>query len=378
VNRLGWLAISLLVVTSDCKQRGLHHSAAAVPTPSTDVISADEPDAADTAIFVPDSAPADASAARSSERAEAAPLAPDSVFEGVDTLTIPRATYRIVLPDEVPTLEVDRTLRIDDQGDRAVITVLGDGLPLLPGTRVAARNGFMGIILVSPDGMHYRVVSPDEVQHWFLGNSSRAGAALQFHRTDNTVVATRGGLSLVLTTPASGDRHPLTCRLLVAMILGGDPALARFGCSEARMPTRAMVRARGWAAIAFERTALADETLSRRTVAFPPAHASPDYAVPRHAPEGRFYTDAELATLPGRHGSRRTLRVRNGLTRESLVFLDDLALGWLAPGSSLEFGDLTDGLHHVRIRSLDGLERSRNLPANLPATFDFDLDPNLR
>jgi hypothetical protein len=233
-------------------------------------------------------------------------------------------------------------------------------------------------MIVSPDGTHYRVVSPDQVQHWFLGNSSRATAVLQFHRTDNTVVATRGGLSLVLNTPATGDRHPLACRLFIALVLGGDPAAARLGCSEARLPTRGMVRARGWAAISFERTALGNEAVARRSLAFPPEQSAADYEIPAHAAEGRFYTDAELGTLAGRHASRRTLRVRNGLSRESLLFLDDLALGWFAPGSSLEFGNLTDGLHHVRIRSLDGLERSRNLPANLPAGFDFDLDPNLR
>lgn len=305
-------------------------------------------------------------------------LAADAEFAGAAVTPASRADYRIVLPDEIPTRDADRSLQLVDQGDRASLTVFGTALPLIPGTRVAMRNGFASPMLIAPDGTHYRVVSPDELQHWFLGNSSRAGTVLAFHRTDNTVVATRGGLSLVLSTPATGDRHPLACRLFVALILGGDPAAARLGCADARIPTRVAVRARGWASLTFERGAETEADVARRSLAFPPPGAAADFTVATHAPVGRIFDDAELAQLPGRHDRRRTLAIRNGLTRESFVFFDDLAIGWLAPGSSFSIPNLTDGPHHVRLRSLDGLERSRNLPATLPATFDFDLDPNLR
>jgi hypothetical protein len=232
--------------------------------------------------------------------------------------------------------------------------------------------------MISPDGSRYRIAPPDEVQHWFLGASTRAGTTVMFHRTDTTVLATRGGLSLLLTTPATGDRHPLACRLFVALVLGGDPAAARLGCADARLPERVIVRARGWPSITLERTTTAPIQLPRRGVAIPPPDSTPGYSTPDHPREGAFFAPAELAALPGRHDPRRTLTSTNALAREALVFVDDLAIGWLAPGATSTFTGLSDGNHHVRIRSLDGLERSRNLPAVFPATVTFDLDPHLR
>ncbi|MEI8254984.1 MAG: hypothetical protein WCJ30_04865 [Deltaproteobacteria bacterium] len=305
-------------------------------------------------------------------------LAADLDFAGTEPVDVVRASYRIALPDEVATIDTERALRVDDQGDRASAMLIGTGLPTVPGTRVAARNGYAGLALVSPDGSRYRVATPDDAQHWFLGASSRATTSLTFHRTDTTVLATRGGLSILLSTPAEGDRHPLTCRIFVAMILGGDAAAARLGCADARMPTRVSVRARGWPSITFERTASAAVQLPRRGIALPPVEATMDYTVPTPATDGAFFAPTELAALPGRHEPRYTLTATNGLTREALVLLDDLAIGWLAPGATATYVGLSGGPHHVRARSLDGLERSPNMPATLPATIAFVLDSSLR
>ena len=71
------------------------------------------------------------------------------------------------------------------------------------------------------------------------------------------------------------------------------------------------------------------------------------------------------------------LTTTNGMDRQAIVFADDTAIGWIAPGATATFGNLAAGHHALRARSLDGLERSRSTTALLPAQVRFDLDPVL-
>jgi hypothetical protein len=206
----------------------------------------------------------DASAPPVEVQADEGGLPADEGFTGERPVRVERVRYVITLPDEHATLSTERALRVDDQGDRANAMVVGTGLPIVPGMRVAARAGYAGFVLTSPEGARYRVASPDELQRWFLG----------------------------------------------------DPAAP----STALAPT-------------------------------------------------------ELAALPGAHNPEDILTVDNVLTREALIFLDDLAIGWLAPGGHAAFVGLSAGTHAVRGRALDGLERSRVTTTALPATVRIELPP---
>jgi hypothetical protein len=243
--------------------------------------------------------------------------------------------------------------------------------------RVAARAGFAGFVLTSPEGARYRVPSPDELQRWFLGDASGPNTALAFRRTGETVVATRGGLALVMAGDPHGDAHPLTCRILVSLFLGGDAAATRLGCEGARLPLRASLYAHEWRAVALERAEGSQLELPAQAMAVPPAGAAPELALPTRAPSGAFFAPTELAALPGAHNPEHILTVDNALSREALVFVDDLAIGWLAPGGHTAFVGLSSGTHTVRGRSFDGYERSRVVTTTFPATVRIELPPRL-
>lgn len=305
-------------------------------------------------------------------------IAPDGAFADEQPVAIVRARYAITLPDERAALPTERALRVDDQGDRASAQLVGTGLPIVPGMRVAARAGLTGFALVSPDGRRYRAITPDDLQRWFLGNASRPGSTVAFRRTDEAIVATRGGLSLVLATERTGEPHPLTCRILVALFLGGDPAAARVGCGSARLPTRATLRARGWPAVVLERTERAVTQTVRAMLAVPPADATADLPLPARAPDGAFFAPSELAALGGTRRPENILTLTNNLTREALVFVDDLAIGWVAPGRTATFVGLSEGRHAVRARALDGLERSHTTTTSFPASVTVVNAPMLQ
>jgi hypothetical protein len=302
------------------------------------------------------------------EANDARPIAADGAFADGQPVPLVHVRYAITLPDERALLPTERALHLDDSGERASLQLVGTGLPMVPGTRVAARAGLTGFALLSPEGQRYRAISPDELQQWFLGHGSRVGSTVSFRRSGDILVATRGGLSLALATERGGEAHPLGCRMLVALFLGGDPSAARAGCASAAIPVRATLRARGWPAIVLERTARTEEQRPRASLAVPPAEATPDLPLPQRAAHGGFFVRSELAALGGAQREEHTLTITNGLSREALVFVDDVAIGWIAAGHTAAFSGLTDGRHAVRARALDGLERSRTVNTAFPAT----------
>jgi hypothetical protein len=305
-------------------------------------------------------------------------IEPDREFTGERPTEVVRARYAIVLPDEHSTLTTERALTADDQGDRLLLQLVGAALPVVPGMHVAARAGLTGFALTTPGNDRYRAISPDELQRWFLGASSRADTIVAFRRTDQTVLATRGSLSLLINTDADGGLHPLLCRALVAIMLGGDPEAAHVGCANARLARRATLRAHGWSALSIERTQRDLAQRPRDALAVPPADATPDMPLPAHASTGAFFAPAELASLPGSHRAQDILTITSGLGREALVFVDDLAIGWLGAGETAAFVGLSAGRHAVRARSLDGIERTRAMTVTFPATVRIENAPELR
>jgi len=168
--------------------------------------------------------------------------------------------------------------------------------------------------------------------------------------------------------------RPLTCRILVGLLLGGDPAATRVGCATARMPRRIALRARGWPSVVLERAEASTIQIPSEDLAVPPANAQAGLALPTHPTDGAFFAPSELGTLPGSHSQTNTLSVRNTLSREVLIFVDDLAVGWVGVGATANFVNLSEGRHLVRARSLDGLERSHTATVTrFPAevTLDF-------
>lgn len=314
-------------------------------------------------------------------------IAADNEFTDEAPVPAVRARLTIALPDEhlAPGLSTERAFVVTDQGDRAVLQLVGTGLPVVPGMRVLARAGLAGFALVAPDGARYRASAPDELARWFTGAPARAGSNLVFRRTDDTIVATRGGLSVVIATEradggdagAPGAAHPLVCRAVVALLLGGDPAAARVGCAAARFPRRVTLRGRGFPAVVLETTAREAVEVPRRALAVPPPGATPELPLPARAPSGAFFAPAELRALGGAREAQHTLTATNALTREALVFVDDLAIGWVAPGQTATFVGLSAGRHVVRARSLDGIERTVPTGTAFPATVRLENPPLL-
>ncbi len=296
------------------------------------------------------------------------PLEADETHRGDRPVRATRAVFELTLPDEHATLHIERVLRLDDDGERATALWMGAGLPITPGPRVAAHVGIAGFALVATDGNRYRASSPDDVHAWFAGDGSVGASSVTFHRNGSTITAARGDLTVTLLLDREGPARPLSCRMLVALWLGGDSSSARDGCRDARMPERVTVRHRQTSVASLARSSREDVELPARSLAVPPALATPDLALPAAASSGAFFAPVELARLPGAHDPANTLTVHNALARSALVFVDDLAVGWVGAGATTMFVGLSGGSHTVRGRSLDGVARSRAAIVSLPGT----------
>jgi hypothetical protein len=144
------------------------------------------------------------------------------------------------------------------------------------------------------------------------------------------------------------------------------------------MPSRASFRARGFLSVVLEPQNRADVRVPRVSMAVPPPQATADFVVGARAPSGAFFAPSELRTLGGVREPRHILTLTNGLTREAIVFVDDLAVGWVASGGTSTFVGFSAGPHAVRGRSFDGMERSRaTTVSSLPATVRVENAPAL-
>jgi hypothetical protein len=299
----------------------------------------------------------------------------------VETL---RSQYIITLGDERedrPTIE--RALRVDDQGDRLIALYYGTGLPMAPGFRIGSRSSLTGWALLSADQQSHRLMHGDALRDWFFAGEMRATSSVTFRQTDDALIASRGVLSVSMVSGADGPERPLTCRLFVGLLLGGDPAAARAGCASVRALTRVTLRARSLPMLVFSRREASVVQLPRDALAVvsPSAHAG-ELSLPRRSSEGSFFAPNELhglepprsaGVLPIRRAdaghSESQISVQNSTDRELLVFVDGLALGWLAAGRSAVFQGMQNGPHRVRARSMDGLVRTDEALVNAPASW---------
>lgn len=304
------------------------------------------------------------------------PAPPDPGYEGDAPTAVTRSEYTITLPDEHSTIPVERALRIDDDGERAAAIFRGEGLPVVPGLRVTARAGWLGFVLSSASGSRYRTVSPDELQRYLLGGPPpRPAGVPSFRRTGRTLLASRGGLSATLEFDAQGPTRPLPCRLLVALLLGGDITAARAACSDALPLRRVTLRAQGYPSLAIERATTATVQLPRAQLAVPPDGAPSDLPLPSRPPSTLLVTAEQLRTLPGVREPRHTLTVVNLLPREVLVFVDDIALGWLSAGDTARYEGFASEEHPVRFRTFDGGLRTPVVDRIFPSTIRPGIGP---
>ncbi len=319
-------------------------------------------------------------------RVEGRTIAEDRAFADETPVEAMRARFELSFPDErAERPAVERVLRVDDQGERLVALLYGTGLVLAPGLRVGGRASMAGWALVGADGTFHRAMSPDALRGWFLGVELDAGSALSFVRTERAVTATRGALSVTLSLDASGPVRPLSCRWFVSLLLGGDPAGVREGCDGARAPSRVVLRARGRPALSWVRASVDRVSLPRDALAVPPrASVDRELAWPSRAREGGFFSPSELTSIgplatPGRPRVARpdasALEVRNPTAHELVLFVDDVAIGWLGPGRTVTFAGISAGRHAARARTADGLHAGPTATTSAPGRWEITLDP---
>jgi hypothetical protein len=310
----------------------------------------------------------------------------DRAFDDETPVDVTRAHFAVQIPDErADHPAVERVLRMDDQGDRLLALLYGTGLVLAPGLRIGGRASMAGWALVGADGGSHRAMSPDALRRWFFGAELAPAAALSFARGDRSVNATRGGLTVAITLDATGPARPLACRLFVSLLLGGDPAAIREGCVSATSPSRVVLRARGRPSLSFVRARTEVVRMPRDAMAVPPrAAVERALAVPARALEGGFFSPSELATIlpvpsPGRPRPpspvASALEIHNGTDLEQLLFLDDVAIGWLGGGRTVTYAGISSGRHIVRARSADGLRVSEPTMVSAPGRWDLAPDP---
>jgi hypothetical protein len=345
-----------LAIASAC---GREHAAAAVhaaaPAPTANA-------AADVHVG------SDASVEESAEMPRASGLAADRVASG--SVRVTHARYVLTLPDE-HVESSSRALQIDDDAVHTIAT-LGERLWTPAGLRIEGRAGLADFAVVSPEGTRYAVRSPDEIARWFLALGAPQPARVSYRRTDETVVAMRRDLSLVLFGDRSGPPRPVACRFFVALLLGGDPGAARVACARATLPTRVTLRADGWLALQFDRRSTRDDEQPAASLTVPPSGARFDATYDAVVePSGAFDT-AEPGANTG------ALETTNGFDRAAFVFVDDTAVGWLRAGATASFEGLARGRHHARARTIDGTQRSRLLDATIPGQLTFENSPLLR
>lgn len=309
----------------------------------------------------------------------------DVTFADETPADVARTRYTIEFGDERRDRPaVERVLRVDDQGDRLLALLYGTGFVLAPGFRIGARATMGGFALIDAAQSEHRAMSPDEVRRWFLGNDAPT-ATVSFRRDGDSVVASRGALSVTMSSKPDATAHPLSCRLFVAMMLGGEAGALRSGCEGAKLPTRVTLRARGVPVLAFVEAESMAVQLPRASLAVPPRSAeSAALRVPARSSEGGFFSPSELLSLePVRPANAppvqrprnwapvsSTLEIDNNGTREVLLFVDDAAVGWLAAGRHAVFSGIQTGRHAVRARTVDGVWRGEPTSVSVPGRWD--------
>lgn len=309
----------------------------------------------------------------------------DSTFVDETPADVARTRYALEFGDERRDRPaVERVLRVDDQGDRLLALFYGTGFVLAPGFRLGARATMGGFALIGAAQSEHRAMSPDEVRRWFLGNDAPT-ASVSFRRDGDSVIATRGALSVSMSSEPGATAHPLSCRLFVAMMLGGEAGALRSGCEGAKLPSRVTLRARGVSMLAFVKADFSAVQLPRASLAVPPRSAeSAELRVPARSGEGGFFSPSELLSLePVRPANAppvqrprnwapvsSTLEINNNSAREVLLFVDDAAVGWLAPGRHAVFSGIQAGRHALRARTVDGVWRGEPATVSVPGRWD--------
>ncbi len=311
-------------------------------------------------------------------------IPPDLGFVDAQPVQTLRSHFNLTLGDEREDRPlIERSLRLDDQGDRLVALYYGTGLPIAPGFRIAGRTSMSGWALISADQQSHRLLPSNALRSWFFATQMSSGSAVSFRQSAEALVATRGVLSVSIVPDPSGPDRPLTCRFFVGLLLGGDSAEARAGCSSVKAPIRVTLRARGLPVLVVSRRTADLVQLPRDAMAVvPPSAQATELQLPRRAPEGSFFAPNELHGLeppraPGSDTVRRAdaghsesqLLLRNTTASELLVFVDSVAVGWLAAGRTSTFQGMQNGPHRVRARSLDGTIRTDEALVNAPGSW---------
>jgi hypothetical protein len=327
-----------------------------------------------------------------------APVAPegrlvpeDSSFADETGADVLRTRYEMRFPDErADRPAVERVLRVDDQGERIVALLYGTGFVIAPGYRIGGRASMSAWALIGADQRAHRAANPDELRQWFFGQELARNTTVSFQRTSDGLSATRGALTVSLQFDPDSPPRPLSCRMFVSLLLGGDSAALRPGCEGAKAPTRVTLRTRGLPVVAFVKSESSTVQLPRISLAVPPREAvGHELASPSRGGEGGFFTANELLGLepvrpanappvqrrPGWTATSSQFEVVNSTQSEVLIFVDDAAIGWLGAGRTGTFSGVQTGRHSLRARSVDGQYRSESVAMSAPGRWDIGAPP---
>jgi len=309
----------------------------------------------------------------------------DTTFADETPADVVRTRYALEFNDERRDRPaVERVLRVDDQGDRLIALFYGTGFILAPGFRIGARGTMGGFALIGAAQSEHRAMSPDEVRRWFVGSDAQA-APVSFRRDGDSVIATRGALSVTLSTEPQAAVRPLSCRVFVALLLGGEAGALRSGCEGSKVASRVTLRARGVPMLSFVKAESSAVQLPRASLAVPPRDAATtELRPPARSGEGGFFSPSELLSLePVRPANAppvvrprnwapvsSTLEAVNNSPREVVLFVDDAAIGWLAAGRTAVFSGVQAGRHAVRARSVDGAWRGESITVSAPGRWE--------
>jgi hypothetical protein len=259
--------------------------------------------------------------------------------------------------------------------------VVSGGFVLPQGTELRARVDRYGHVVLWPGEDTYRILEPGALRA-FLGvrrldvapvspawvSPAGEGARRLGYRTRRVDISTRAAKASmeIASVREAGEGGALVCRALLDL-MSAPPSAAP--CAIDEVPLRAEIRWMTRGGLSFEVTSMARRTdFPLQELAAPPASATFVSGPPPTPASETLVPRAELAsfrTAPidvaasGGHGARAPapesgLLLRNTSDELRVVWLDGVAVAWVAPGAEESVTTLVRGHYALQWRTFLG------------------------